>query len=112
MKIAIPLNGERLTPHFGHCDKFALLDVDRSAKKILDRQDVDSPPHQPGFLPGWLHGLGVSMIISGGMGVRARELFARMGIEVLVGAPSDLPEALVVAWMEGTLVTGNNVCDH
>lgn len=112
MKIAIPLAGDRLCPHFGHCEKFALIEVDEDAKTILNRQDVNSPPHQPGMLPGWLRDQGADMIFAGGMGVRAQQLFAQMGIEVKVGAPPERPEDLVNAWLEGRLVLGDNVCDH
>jgi len=31
---------------------------------------------------------------------------------VLVGAASDTPEATVSAYLEGSLVTGGNLCDH
>ena len=112
MKIAITLANGKLTPHFGHCEKFALMQVDVTDQKIVKREDVDSPPHQPGFLPGWLHGQGVTMIIAGGMGVRAQDLFVQMNIQVLVGAPSQSPEDLVTSWMNDTLVLGGNVCDH
>ena len=56
MKIAVPVAGELLCPPFGHCDKFALVDVDTGARTILKREDVIPPPHQPGVLPGWLQG--------------------------------------------------------
>jgi hypothetical protein len=39
-------------------------------------------------------------------------LFAQNGIEVVVGAPSETPEALVAAYLGGTLRSGDNLCDH
>jgi predicted Fe-Mo cluster-binding NifX family protein len=112
MKIAIPLVGGKLSPHFGHCENFAFIDVDRAGGKILQRTDVGAPPHQPGLLPGWLRERGVDMILAGGMGGRAQEFFGQMGIDVVLGAPSDEPEKIVLAWMEGNLILGPNVCDH
>jgi len=112
MKIAIPLADGRMCLHFGHCESFALVDVDESEKKIVKREDVPSPPHQPGLLPGWLCDQGAGMIIAGGMGVRAHDFFRQMGIDVLVGAPPDDPETLVQSWLDGRLVAGDNVCDH
>ncbi len=112
MKIAIPTAGERLCPHFGHCEIFAFLEVDRQARTILKRNDVVPPPHQPGLLPGWLREHGVKLVIAGGMGHRAQEFFNQMGIEVVVGAPAEDPEDLARSWMDGTLVLGGNVCDH
>jgi predicted Fe-Mo cluster-binding NifX family protein len=112
MRIAIPLANGRLSMHFGHCDGFAMMDVDTEGKRILKRDDLDSPPHQPGLLPGWLAEQGASMIISGGMGSRAQELFSKHGIGVIVGAPADSPEAVVEAFLNGTLRLGGNACDH
>ncbi|HPC84112.1 MAG TPA: iron-sulfur cluster carrier protein MrpORP [Thermoanaerobaculaceae bacterium] len=112
MRIAIPLADGRLAQHFGHCAAFALLDVDLDQRKILARQDVPAPDHQPGLLPPWLAERGAKIILAGGMGSRAQQLFAQHGIQVIVGVPSETPEALVTAWMAGTLVSGENVCDH
>jgi predicted Fe-Mo cluster-binding NifX family protein len=63
-------------------------------------------------LPRWLKGLGVHVIIAGGMGGRARDLFAENGIEVVTGAPPEAPEVVVRDYLQGTLVTGPNACDH
>ena len=112
MKIAIPLANGRLSMHFGHCERFALVDVDTTEKKILKREDIDAPPHQPGLLPPWLAERGATMIIAGGMGQRALGLFAEQGIQVVLGAPADTPEKLVVDFLAGTLQVGDNVCDH
>lgn len=112
MRIAIPLADGRLAMHFGHCERFALVDADRSAKRITKREDIAAPPHEPGLLPKWLGELGADVIIAGGMGARAQGLFAERGIEVVVGAPADTPEKIVQAYLEGRLETGDNVCDH
>ena len=112
MRIAIPLADGKLSMHFGHCGHFALVDVDPAAKMILKREDVEAPPHQPGLLPPWLADKGVNVIIAGGMGQRARGLFNDHGITVVIGARPDAPEQLVAGYLEGTLETGENICDH
>lgn len=112
MKIAIPLANGILTMHFGHCERFALVDVDSTEKKIIKRQDIEAPPHEPGLLPPWLAERGVNLIIAGGMGQRAQGLFAEQSIKVVVGAPADTPERLVDDYLAGTLQVGENVCDH
>jgi predicted Fe-Mo cluster-binding NifX family protein len=112
MRIAIPLAEGKLAAHFGHCEHFALIDVDASAKKILKREDIEAPPHQPGLLPPWLAERGVKMIIAGGMGQRAHDLFAARGMEVMMGAPAETPEKLVADYLAGTLTLGENICDH
>lgn len=112
MRIAIPLADGKLSMHFGHCERFALLDVDATAKKILKRQDIEAPPHQPGLLPPWLAERRADVIIAGGMGARARALFAEQGIRVVVGAPPETPERLAGEYLAGTLEVGENACDR
>lgn len=112
MRIAIPLTNGRLSLHFGHCECFALLDVDPDEQKILGREDVGAPPHQPGLLPPWLAGRGANVVLAGGMGQRAQELFAERGIRVVVGAAVETPERLVSDYLAGTLRAGENACDH
>ena len=112
MRIAIPLAAGRLAVHFGHCDAFALIDVDPANKEITGRRDVSAPPHEPGLLPAWLAERNANMIIAGGMGQRAQGLFRESGIEVLVGAPSGTPEELAADFLSGKLRPGTNACDH
>jgi len=112
MKIAIPIAEGKLCMHFGHCNQFALLDVDEKAKTVTNKQMLTPPPHEPGVLPRWLHDQGATVIIAGGMGSRAQNLFAENGIQVVVGAPAETPETLVAHYLTGTLVSGTNVCDH
>jgi ATP-binding protein involved in chromosome partitioning len=112
MKIAIPLAGGLLAQHFGHCEQFALIHVDPVRKTAASREDLNAPPHQPGLLPAWLAEQGATMIIAGGMGRRAQDLFADHGIEVFVGAPAATPDKLVAAYLAGTLRHGENACDH
>lgn len=112
MKIAIPLANGKLAMHFGHCESFALMDINPAERKIVDREDVAAPPHEPGLLPAWLAERGANMIIAGGMGQRAQVLFAQYGIQVVVGVPSETPERLIADYMGNTLETGQNLCDH
>lgn len=112
MKIAIPLAEGKLTAHFGHCASFAIIEVDDQTKKIIKREDIPAPPHQPGLLPPWLAERGANMIIAGGMGQRAQQLFAQQGIQVVVGAPVETPEKLITDFFAGSLQTGDNLCDH
>jgi predicted Fe-Mo cluster-binding NifX family protein len=111
-KIAIPQANGKLAMHFGHCESFALVEVDMDAKKIINVSAIDSPPHEPGLLPRFLAEKGANMIIAGGMGNRAQNLFTENGIEVLVGAPAESPEDLVNSFLSGSLATGVNMCDH
>lgn len=112
MKIAIPLTAGKLSQHFGHCEHFAIVDVDSGSKSIKSQELAEPPAHEPGALPRWLHGMGVNVIIAGGMGQRAQQLFNQNQIEVVVGTPVDSPDNLVSAYLNKTLQAGENICDH
>jgi len=112
MRIAIPVANGRLSMHFGHCEEFVLIDVDEQEKKITNQTMLKPPQHEPGVLPRWLHEQGANIIIAGGMGQRANQLFAQNEITVIVGAESGSPEELVTAYLNSTLQTGVNLCDH
>ena len=110
MKFAIPLAEGKLTAHFGHCQEFALIEVEQD--EITNKEVLIPPPHEPGVLPRWLGELGANVIIAGGMGQRAISLFSENNIKVVTGAPVLEPESLVNSYLNGTLLTGNNLCDH
>ena len=112
MKYAVPVADGKMSPHFGHCEYFALFDVDEQSKQITGRNDVPSPEHQPGLLPGWLAEKGASVIIAAGMGPRAQELFQQKGVKVVIGALESDPEKAVLNNLKGQLATGENICDH
>jgi len=112
MRCAVPVNGGVLSLHFGHCEQFALFDIDEQKKTILQKALVASPGHQPGLLPEWLAEQGVSLVIAGGMGSRAQSLFQQNNIGVVIGTPESASEEAVLSYLNGTLTTGPNICDH
>lgn len=112
MKIAVPLADGRLCMHFGHCQQFALVAVDEENDNAMTTELLTPPPHEPGLLPQWLHEQKADLVIAGGMGQRAQQLFAQAGVKVLVGAPAESPEQLVSAYLAGNLQSGTNACDH
>ena len=112
MRFAIPTNNDKLCLHFGHCEVFTFVDADEESKTITGKENIAPPPHQPGILPPWVAEQGASVIIAGGIGARAQQMFAMQNIKVIVGAPEDNPEKLVLDYLNGTLKTGVNACDH
>ena len=112
MRYAVPITGGKVASHFGHCEQFALFDVDEQNKKILEKEVVASPGHQPGLLPEWLADQGVSLVIAGGMGLRAQNLFQQNRINVVTGTLENDPEKAVRSYLDGKLDTGPNICDH
>ena len=110
MRVAISTDGEFVSAHFGRCPHFTLIDIE--GDKVIKKEVVPNPGHAPGAIPQYLHQQGVEAIIAGGMGQRARQLFAQNNIKVIVGAPEQPVEELALAFIDNTLKTGDNVCDH
>ncbi|MEJ2650000.1 MAG: NifB/NifX family molybdenum-iron cluster-binding protein [Sedimentisphaerales bacterium] len=112
MKIAIPMTNGKISSHFGHCEQFAIIDADMEKKTIAGSELLTPPPHEPGLLPRWLAGLSVELVIAGGMGNRAQQLFKENNIDVIVGVTDNTPQELVVQYLNNQLQSGQNICDH
>lgn len=112
MRIAIPLTEGRLAQHFGHCEKFALVDIDTEKRSVTAVTEVDAPEHEPGLLPSWLSARQVNMVIAGGMGTRAQSLFGDASIRVITGAAGGTAQSLAEEYLNGTLVSRPSTCDH
>jgi Mrp family chromosome partitioning ATPase/predicted Fe-Mo cluster-binding NifX family protein len=110
MKIAVASEGLMVTEHFGHCETFHVYEAENN--KIVKIEAISNPGHKPGFLPNFLHDNGVNVIISGGMGGGAIEIFNEKGIEVITGAKGDAKTA-AEQYLLGNLKSTGSVChDH
>ncbi len=107
MKIAIASEGKYVAQHFGHCEGFTIIEAENKAVK--DKQFVANPGHRPGFLPNYLNDLGVNVIIAGGMGGGAIEIFNAKGIEVITGITGSLEET-IEKYLNDTLRSSGSVC--
>jgi predicted Fe-Mo cluster-binding NifX family protein len=112
MRYAVPVTSGEVSAHFGHCEQFALIDIDENSKKVVKKEMVTPPPHEPGLLPAWLAEKGANFVIAGGMGSRAQTLFQQNKIGVITGSMETDPEKAVVNYVNGNLETGDNSCDH
>ena len=110
MKFAIPTLNNEITAHFGHCDKFAI--VETTDNKITNEEIVSPPVHQPGSYPKFLAEKGVDVIIAGGMGQKAQVLFTQNNIKVHLGVITGTARKLVEDHINNQLITGGNLCDH
>ncbi len=107
MRIAVASENGMVTEHFGHCEEFMIFDTENN--KIVKSETVANPGHKPGFLPNFLADRGVNVIISGGMGGGAVEIFNERNVEVVVGASGDA-KASVENYLKGELKTTGSVC--
>ncbi len=111
-KVAIPVEQGQLCMHFGHCEQFALLDIDEAEKNIEKVEYLNPPPHEPGVLPKWISEQGADLIIAGGIGMKAQNHFQEYGVQVITGAQTATPEDIAKQYLEGSLLVGENACNH
>lgn len=109
MKIAIATENDYVAQHFGHCATYTLVELEEN--RVIGKEVIANPGHQPGFLPGFLAKYGVSCIIAGGMGQRAQQLFAGQGIDTVVGVAGPV-EQVISDYLAGNLQSGESLCDH
>ena len=107
MKVAISTDGDYVSAHFGRCPSFTIVEIE--GEKVVGRELVENPGHQPAFLPQYLSEKGASCIIAGGMGRRAEVLFAEKGIETVVGVAGRVDE-VIDKLVSGKLEGGESLC--
>jgi len=109
MKIAVARDKNYVSPHFGHCEGFNIYNI--KDNKILEKTFLPNPGHRPGFLPVFLKENDVDVVIAGGMGATAQQLFAENSIEVIVGAEG-LCQEVVEKYLAGNLESSGSVCQE
>jgi predicted Fe-Mo cluster-binding NifX family protein len=108
--IAVPLENGVLCSHFGHCQTFAIVNVENNV--ITEIKEVTPPEHVPGLYPKWVAAFGVTDVIGGGMGQRAIDLFHEQNINAFVGAPAKAAKELVSDFLSNKLSLTANYCNH
>ena len=107
MKIAVAAMGNTVAGHFGHGESFIFFDTaDGVITAVIS---VPNPGHRPGVLPNFLADNGAQVIISGGMGGGAVDIFNERGVEVIVGVQGDATAA-VESYLKGELVSTGSIC--
>jgi predicted Fe-Mo cluster-binding NifX family protein len=109
MKVAIAKDGDIVSEHFGHCQEYTLFTVDDG--RIVLKEDLVNPGHEPGRLPALLAQHKVTHVIAGGMGPKAVDLFCSNNIEVIIGISGPVDE-VIKEFMAGTITPGQSSCHH
>lgn len=114
LRYAIPTNPDdgQVSTHFGHARIFTMIDVDLDSGEIIGGRGLEPPEHEPGVLPRWLEEQGADVVLTGGIGQRARQILEDCGIAVVTGVVGGRPEDLVAAHLDGTLEVTDNACTH
>lgn len=107
MKIAVAAMRNTVAGHFGHCENFLFFET--ADGKITSQTSIPNPGHRPGFLPNFLADNGAQVIISGGMGGGAVDIFNERGVEVIIGVQGDAKDA-VERYLAGNLESTGSIC--
>lgn len=106
-KVAIASEGSAVCEHFGHCEGFTLYSID-NGKSYQSRLYQKSWPQAWLELPNLLNDNGVHVVIAGGMGAGAIEIFDEKDIDVITGARGQLDQT--IAKYLGRFITVNWIC--
>lgn len=109
MILSIATEGKMVCPHFGHAPHFTLVEI--SDGKVVKTDIVPSPGHAPGALPAWMKERNVDIVISGGMGPKAKALFTQYGIDTLTVEPEEI-DTVIKNYLEGNIQEGPGACTH
>lgn len=109
MKIAISTDNNQVSAHFGRCRQYSIFDVEDN--KVTGKTVIGTPGHQPGMLPPYLNEKGVNVVISGGMGPRAQNLFRELNIEPIIGVTGNVDD-VILDYLQGKLETGESTCNQ
>lgn len=107
MRICVACEDTQVAGHFGHCQNYRFFDTENG--KIVSEESIPNPGHKPGFLPNYLGDRGAEVIIAGGMGGGAVEIFNERNIEVIVGVQGDAQTA-VETYLRGELKSTGSIC--
>jgi len=108
--IALPVKENKLSPHFGDCLHFIIYYEENGT--IIKEDLISAPPQQPELIPKWLVKKGVTDIIAAGIGLRSIEILNQQKVNVFVGVKVEDTKVLVQEYLDGTLETNGNLCDH
>ena len=105
-KVALPVNGNTLSPHFGQSECFRIFEIRN--RKVAHIEDLKAPGLERGGLPYWLTDLNITDVITCGIGYKAIELFNQNKINVFVGVETKDAIEVVNDFLNGTMVTNGN----
>jgi predicted Fe-Mo cluster-binding NifX family protein len=104
------LNGQ-ISQHFGRCPFYLIVEVE--GHEVVKTETVSNPyyhNHVPGKVPEFINEHGVNVMIAGGIGPRAIDMFTSLGIDVVSGATGNVGNVLQ-AYLKGE-ISGVEACQH
>ncbi|XMB72773.1 NifB/NifX family molybdenum-iron cluster-binding protein [Mycoplasmatota bacterium WC30] len=107
MRIALAVDNNMVTEHFGHCEYFVVYEVEN--KEIKGSEIIKNPPHQKGYLPKFLKQQNIDVVITGNIGQMAVKNLNSLGVECFRGVKGQLLD-VINSYLAGTLVSNEEVC--
>ena len=107
MRVALAVDNNMITQHFGHCEYFIVYDVEN--KEIKGSEIIKNPPHQKGYLPKFLKQHNIEVVITGNIGQMAVKNLCGIGIECFKGVKGKLVD-VINSYLAGTLISNDEVC--
>ena len=101
----------QISQHFGRCPYYLIVQVE--GLEIEKSESVNNPyynSHALGMVPQFINEQGVNVMIAGGMGPRAIDMFTSLGVEAVSGATGNVGNTLQ-AYLTGD-ITGVKACGH
>jgi ATP-binding protein involved in chromosome partitioning len=110
MKFAIPTENGKLCAHFGNCKLFTFIEADEISNRIISVETKAPSGQCHEYMAPWVAQNGANIIIAGGMGIPAQKMFKDTGTKVIIGAPTEEPQKLVLDYLNDNLLTVSNTC--
>jgi predicted Fe-Mo cluster-binding NifX family protein len=111
LRLAIAAEDAAVAEHFGRCDKFHVYEIN-DAREVVRREEYANPLNgqHSGMcqLPHYVNQIKANVIIAGGMGGKAVELFLGYGIDVITSPGLKIEDALA-SYLKGEL-SGYSSC--
>jgi predicted Fe-Mo cluster-binding NifX family protein len=115
-KIAFACEGNNaleseMSMHFGRCPYYMMIDVEGT--EVVKTEAIENPffnGHVPGAVPEFINKQNVNVMIAGGMGPKAIDMFGGFGIDVITGVAGKVGNVLK-AYLDGK-VSGTAACKH
>ncbi len=105
--IAVAADNDQVSAHFGRCPVFTLFEIEDNT--IVNKQELANPGHKQGYLPEFFKEKGVDVVIAGGAGPMAVDMFKSFGIEIVVGVSGKVDD-VVKDYMKDKLEQGESKC--
>ena len=91
-KIAISSNEKYMTPYFGHCYSFDIVEVKDG--KIAKREQVLNPGYDTDFLPKFLFKKGISHVMAGHIDQEMKASLNNNNIKLLLGISGEIDDVI------------------